>query len=230
MFLEKSKFCLKCGQELKDGKCENCGLKSKFICTGKIFLTSVLTTLVVSSTTTFFVDRQIIKMQMKDAFKTAAENLGKTITGGNTEADEKNYVPTINDSKKFKGNCGISATAEIKNTSDFTYIPELFISIQNNTEKDIDALRFYAVFYDVYGEEIEDSMFLNKNLNSDIKIAAGSSENIKFDFLNHGSAKKIKLYLYSTYFADKTEWGDRKANKNTILKYGKEITVDSEFE
>ena len=54
---------------------------------------------------------------------------------------------------------------------------------------------------------------------------AGRSDTITWQFLDK-EVKKIKLYVYSVYFSDGTEWGDREATKSVILKNGLEIEVE----
>ena len=52
----------------------------------------------------------------------------------------------------FDGDCGITASAEMG--TDIIGFPTLTISIHNTSDKDISAMQFYAVPYDVYGEEV----------------------------------------------------------------------------
>ena len=122
----------------------------------------------------------------------------------------------------FSGDCGISATAEMG--SSIIGFPELTISISNTSDKDISAIQFYAVPYNVYGDEITGWTSQNK-LYTDTTINAGASNSISYQFIED-SVKTVKLYVYSVYFADGTEWGDKDATKNIILKNGALIEVN----
>lgn len=123
---------------------------------------------------------------------------------------------------KFDGDCGISATAEMGTT--IINYPELTISISNTSDKEISAIQFYFVPYDVYDEEITGWTSQNK-LYTDTAIPAGESTSISYQFIEK-SVKKGKLYLYSVYFSDGTEWGDKDARKSTILEDGLSIEVN----
>ena len=101
--------------------------------------------------------------------------------------------------------------------------PTLTISIENTSNKDISAIRFYAVPFDVYGEEIKYWTTPNY-LYTDQTISTGASTSIVYDFIED-SVKTIKLYVYSVYLADGTEWGDKEATKSTILDNGAVIEV-----
>ena len=100
------------------------------------------------------------------------------------------------------------------------------ISITNTSNKDISAIRFYAVPYDVYGEEIT-SWTRQDELYTDSTIPAGQSDSLDYSFIED-SVKTVKLYVYSVYFADGTQWGDKDATKSTIMENGISIKVSGE--
>ncbi len=104
--------------------------------------------------------------------------------------------------------------------------PELTISITNTSEKDISAIQFYAVPYDVYGDEIT-SWKNQNNLYTDTAIGAGKSTSISYQFIED-RVKTVKLYIYSVYFSDGTEWGNKDAAKSTILDHGALVEVSGE--
>jgi len=150
-------------------------------------------------------------------------------SGSNTAEDntvenneKQNNVETTNN--VFSGDCGITASADV-GTSIIGF-PELTISIKNTSDKDIAAIRFYSVPYDVYGDEIK-GWTTQKELYTDSTIPAGASDTITYQFIED-SVKSVKLYVYSVYFADGTEWGDKDATKSEILKYASLIKVDHE--
>ena len=137
-----------------------------------------------------------------------------------TENPKVEETPSI-----FDGDCGITASAEIGNN--IINFPELKITITNTTDKEIAAIQFYAVPQDVYGEEIK-SWSTQKNLYTDTPISAGKTTTISYQLIEQ-SVKTVKLYVYSVYFSDGTEWGDKDAPSSKILKDAPtiEVTVNS---
>ena len=142
---------------------------------------------------------------------------------GNDEKNNKTHEKDQTTSAKsvFDGDCGISASAEIGNN--IINYPELKITITNTTNKEISAIKFYAVPYDVYGEEIN-LWTTQKNLYTDNAIPAGRTKTISYQFIEQ-SVKTVKLYVYSVYFEDGTEWGDRNATSSKITKNAPTINV-----
>lgn len=121
----------------------------------------------------------------------------------------------------FDGDCGIVASAEIGNN--IIGFPELKITITNTTDKDISAIKFYSVPQDVYGKEIT-GFTTQKNLYTDDSIPAGATKTISYQFIEQ-SVKTVKLYVYSVYFADGTEWGNKDATSSKILREAPTIDV-----
>ena len=89
------------------------------------------------------------------------------------------------------------------------------------------AIQFYIVPYDVYGDKVT-GFYSQEKLSTDTTLSAGSSNTISWQLLEQ-STYDVDLYIYSVYFSDGTEWGNRKASKSTILKEGVpvEVTVNS---
>lgn len=121
----------------------------------------------------------------------------------------------------FEGDCGFSASAEL--CSDIIGYPEVNIKIKNTSEKDISAIKFYVVPYDVYGEEIEGFMVHN-NFIMDSTISVGESKSCSWN-MYEGKIKTVKLYVYSVYFADGTSWGDKDAIPQSIIDSAPTIDV-----
>lgn len=121
----------------------------------------------------------------------------------------------------FDGDCGITASAEIGNN--LINFPELTIAVTNTTEKEIAAIQFYAVPYDVYGDEIKGWTTQSK-LYTDEPILAGKSDTVSYQLIEQ-SVKTVKLYVYSVFFADGTEWGDKDATRTKILEEAPTIEV-----
>ncbi len=122
----------------------------------------------------------------------------------------------------FDGDCGIVASAEIG--KNIINLPELTIAITNTTNKEIAAIKFYVVPYDVYGKEIKGWTAQN-NLYTDTPISAGETNTISYQFIED-SVKTVKLYVYSVYFADGTEWGDKDATTSKITNGAPTIEVE----
>ena len=124
----------------------------------------------------------------------------------------------------FDGDCGVAVSAEMGET--IIGFPELTISITNTTSKTISAIQFYAVPLDVYGEEITGWTAQNR-LYTDTAIEAGASTSISYQLIED-SVKTVRLYIYSVFFSDGTEWGNREATKSTILKQGMLVDVSGQ--
>ena len=131
---------------------------------------------------------------------------------------------TVSSRSVFDGDCGVAVSAEMGET--IIGFPELTISITNTTSKTISAIQFYAVPLDVYGEEITGWTAQNR-LYTDTAIEAGASTSISYQLIED-SVKTVQLYIYSVFFSDGTEWGNREATKSTILKQGMLVDVSSQ--
>lgn len=134
-------------------------------------------------------------------------------TANNTETTPKQTA--------FSGDCGISAVAEMG--QDIIGQPTVTVSITNKTNKNISAVKFYAVPLDVYGEELK-GVFTQNELKTDDTIAAGKTVSREWQFLDQ-NVKTVKLYVYSVFFSDGTEWGNKDAGKYTITENALPITV-----
>lgn len=66
----------------------------------------------------------------------------------------------------------------------------------------------------MYGEEIKGWTRQDK-LYTDNTISVGASETLTYQFIE-ASVKTVKLYVYSVYFSDGTEWGNRNATTSEI--------------
>ena len=153
--------------------------------------------------------------------KTVSTNSG---TDENTVTNDDKTNDVQGNTNVFSGDCGITASAEVGKS--IIGLPELTIAITNVSDKDIAAIRFYSVPYDVYGDEIK-GWTTQKELSTDTTIPSGESNTLTYQFIED-SVKSVKLYVYSVYFTDGTEWGDKDATKSEILKYASLINVDFE--
>ncbi len=144
-------------------------------------------------------------------------------SNGNQASSQGKNSSTVNAvASVFDGDCGIAASAEIGNN--IINYPELAITITNTTDKEIAAIQFYAVPYDVYGDEIKGWTTQSK-LYTDTPISAGETTTVSYQLIEQ-SVKTVKLYVYSVYFTDGTEWGDKDATTSKILAGAPIIEVD----
>lgn len=148
----------------------------------------------------------------------------------NTSGGENKATPVTTETaqapSKFDGDCGISASAHL--SSDIINHPQLKINVRNTSGKAIRAIQFYSVPYDVYGEEIDSFMFTQKKLYTDDLIPSGKSKTLTFGPFLLSNIKSVKLYVYSVYYDDGTEWGDKEAISSEILKFAKPIEATFE--
>ncbi|MBR5452251.1 MAG: hypothetical protein IKV36_04590 [Clostridia bacterium] len=157
------------------------------------------------------------------AVGSSGSNKNQTTNAGANQSVVSNEGATNSKvDSKFSGECGVSATAEMG--SSIIGMPTINISISNVSGKEISAIKFYFIPLDVYGEEIKGWTSQNY-LYTDEAIPAGGTNSCEYQFIED-SVKKGKLYVYSVYFADGSEWGNKDATKSTILKNGTCIIVD----
>lgn len=102
-------------------------------------------------------------------------------------------------------------------------VPELSLSITNDTNKDISAIKIYFSPKDVYGEEVN-GIFATEELYTDNTILAGETVTKTWQLLD-SAIKAGDVYVYSVYFSDGTEWGDKDAPVSDIKKYGNKLYV-----
>ena len=153
------------------------------------------------------------------AISNAAKLTANEKTGTNND--------TINTpASNFEKDCGIEASAHVKSNG-FINHPELTITVKNVSGKDIAAIQFLAVPYDVYGEEIK-SFASQENLYTDDIIRAGAQKQIHYGPFLLSNIKSVKLYVYSIYYTDGTYWGNKNASRSHILKNAKRIEATFE--
>lgn len=139
-----------------------------------------------------------------------------------TDGNKPSETAAVKTDERFAGDCGASVTAEMG--SSIIGYPTLKVYVSNTSDKEIAAVKFYFVPIDVYGDEI--TKWTSQNyLYSDTAIPAGSSDSLEYQFIED-SVKKGELYLYSVYFSDGTEWGNKDAARSTIKDSGLQITVE----
>ncbi len=197
--------CKNCGKEIADKAvvCTNCGcaVKPK------------------KSKKKLFIIIAVVFVVMCIAIGSSGTETGGTeATDGS--ADSKVTETTVPDEFSGKKPVSFSATVE----DNIIGVPEVKIHTENKTDKDIAAIQYYFIGYDVYGEEVE-TIFTSNRLSDDEGIRANSSSTRAWQLLDDG-VKTGELYLYSVYFTDGSEWGDKEASVTNIKKYGLKVNVE----
>ncbi len=144
------------------------------------------------------------------------------------EEENKNDTETIVETEKsfenplFKDEFPVEVSARIEDN--ILGMPEIKCRVNNVTDKNICALQLYFEPYDVYGDEVN-SILVTKKLDYTDTIPANTSKQIEFGVLG-SDVKSGTLYIYSVYFDDKSEWGNRSATESDILKYAYKIDLN----
>lgn len=148
------------------------------------------------------------------------KNVANNITDDSVAVEKKEQpkkTPEI--PEEFAGDCPITiSTSMYDNIIGF---PELKCNIRNKIDKEISAIQFYFLPKDVYGEEA-DGIFAQNKLQTDTTISANGTNTVVWQMLDQ-SVKSGDLYVYSVYFSDGTEWGDRNAPTSKIKKYAMRV-------
>lgn len=204
----KITLCKTCGKEIssKAKTCPHCGGKNKTAIYKKPW---------------FWIIVFIFLIGLIGASSSADTGTEPTESANSSHTTEKG-VTTTEKANVFSGDCGISAIAEMG--TDIIGQPTVSVSVTNTSDKKIQAIQFYAIPYDVYGEELK-GVFTQNRLSIDNSIASGESDTTTYQLLDN-QVKTVKLYVYSVYFEDGTEWGNREATKTMIKENAKEIAVD----
>ena len=147
----------------------------------------------------------------------SAESQQKPSSNEN-KAEQKPALP-----EEFSDSCPVSISASIDD--DIIGYPEIKCNIKNKSNKEIAAVKLYFLPTDVYGEEVN-SIFTENDLYTDNPIAAGKSATRSWQLLDQ-EVKGGDIYVYSVYFTDGTEWGDKDASRSKIKKYGLKLTIEN---
>lgn len=117
---------------------------------------------------------------------------------------------------EFRDDCPVAI--KTKMYDNIIGVPELSCNVTNNSNKEISAIKIYFSPKDVYGEAVN-SIFAPSQLYTDEPILAQSSVTKTWQLLDT-SIKSGDLYIYSVYFSDGSEWGNKDAATSDIKKYG----------
>ncbi len=133
----------------------------------------------------------------------------------------KNETPSV--PEEFAQPCPVTAEASVSDNS-INY-PVLNLNIKNNTDKQISAIQIYFYPKDVYGEPVNTVLTANK-LYSDNTIESGETCSKQWQLLDQ-KIKSGDVYIYSVYFSDGSEWGNKDASDATIKKHGLKLIAES---
>ena len=241
-------YCTKCGKLINDNapQCPHCGqtyattaqplivqaAEKKNSCTSKgcAFLAATVVGLGIFGALLSDANKQIEDALAEE--QNLLESASNAEEGTYSAIDKPKHVvntpkPTVNKiAAAFAGDCGIKATAHM-HSNEYINHPELTINVANESGKNIAAIKFLAIPYDVYGEEIK-SFATQKGLFTDDMIKAGASKKLSYGPFLLQNIKSVKLYVYSVYFTDGSKWGDKDASERDAIRYGKQIDVTFE--
>ena len=113
-------------------------------------------------------------------------------------------------------------------TSDQT----LSIRQDNQSSKTIVAIKYLIIVYDVYGEVLRrygNGAYFVSATYDDFNIRAGNSSTGDWRLSGYSKGKTLNIYVYSVYFSDQTEWGNRDSNVEDIKKYAPKTLVIGDY-
>lgn len=172
--------------------------KSVFVCTS-VFLSLFLFVGIINSF---------------EAEEIKTETVVETDVVSNTDITPEEKKEKKEEINEFSGECPITVSASMYDN--IIGFPELSCYIKNKTNKEISAIQFYFVPRDVYGEELR-GIFAQNRLQMDLGISANGSDTAAWQLLED-NIKSGDVYIYSVYFSDGTEWGNRNAAVSEIKK------------
>ncbi|MBE7035359.1 MAG: SHOCT domain-containing protein [Ruminococcaceae bacterium] len=170
---------------------------------------------------------------------TKEKNIGLTVTiilvaiicfsiifGGDTDPKdltESTQVSTETNSilTEFAGKCPVEVYSSMYDN--IIGVPEIKCTFNNNTDKEIAAIKLYFSPRDVYGADVN-TIFTTNELYTDNPIAPGASSSRSWQLLD-SEIKSGDVYIYSVYFSDGTEWGNKEASISDIKKYAHKIST-----
>lgn len=142
-------------------------------------------------------------------------------TTNNTEVSDIKAEVKADVPQEFAEDCPISISASIYDN--IIGVPEISCSMKNKTDKEILAIQLYFSPRDVYGEDVN-TIFTTNNLQTDTPISPNGSVSRTWQLLDT-DVKSGDLIVYSVFFEDGSEWGNKDAATSDIKKYGHKITI-----
>lgn len=147
-----------------------------------------------------------------------------TQTVGKTDSNAENIVDNEIDStaEKYAQPLPVSISAYL--SDNMLGMPVLNCTFTNNTDKEIAAIKLYFDPVDVYGEEVS-TIFTSNVLVTDTYISSGASHSTSWQMLDE-EIKSGDVYVYSVYFTDGSEWGNKDASTREIKNYSYKTSAE----
>ena len=207
-------FCSKCGKEIDEKAiiCPGCGSPTKK--KKRIFKKWWFWLLIVL---VFCITMGAIGSNSSSSSSTGSDPEDSTVSNIQKE-ETASKIPT-----EFSESCPVTVSASV--SDNIIGVPELSCSIKNNTEKEIAAIQLYFAPKDVYGNDVN-TIFTTEKLFTDTPIGSKGSCSRSWQMLDN-NVKSGDVYVYSVYFSDGTEWGDKTASVSKIKKYGMKVIAES---
>lgn len=134
----------------------------------------------------------------------------------NTTSSEETTVPV-----EFSEKCPVEVSSSMYDN--IIGVPEVKCTFKNTADKEIAAIKLHFEPRDVYDEEIN-TLFTANELYTDDPIAVGGTSSRSWQLLDD-EIKSGDLYIYSVYFSDGTEWGNKDAALSDIKEYAYKIST-----
>ena len=133
--------------------------------------------------------------------------------------DEKNDSPD----DWFAGDCGVTAVAEVQK-SELDWL-DVKLDITNKTEKEIIAVKFFAVLLNQQGNPIGGDtgrIFMQPCVNFPIPAQKSVTESVT---VTQQVAYSLELYVIYVEYADGSTWGAKDANADQISEIAPTVPV-----
>ena len=135
----------------------------------------------------------------------------------NCDTDESNKIESQVTDKTtdntFVGECPVSVSVDY-----YTSSQNIRITAHNQTEKSIRAVKYLIVVYDVYGEVLKkygygssavSATYDDREISPKSVQTSDSSGTGGWNLSGFGNGKSVDIYVYSVYFSDGSEWGNK---------------------
>ena len=120
----------------------------------------------------------------------------------------------------FVGECPVSVSVDY-----YTSSQNIRITAHNQTEKSIRAVKYLIVVYDVYGEVLKkygygssavSATYDDREISPQSVQTSASSGTGGWNLSGFSNGKSVDIYVYSVYFSDGSEWGNKDMSAEDI--------------
>lgn len=144
-------------------------------------------------------------------------------TSNSSTSTDSSTSSTENYGRYFDDECPIRVHAKYY-TSDQT----ISITHTNESTKTIAAVKYLIVVYNVYGEELKQYGYGSSSVIAtydDFDTRPSSQNTGDWALKGFNDGKSVCIYVYSVYFTDGTEYGNRNLSTNTIKQFAPKTSV-----